>query len=460
MVEHIFHRYASMAHPSPTEVARSWRREGRVFPFFTADVDERRVRWVDAHCTRDEALAGYVLHADMVRRILTDVAYLGWRVCKGEVAIGEDGQPKACHEPLIEADLFWWCYDVLSQERPVWAPPRPASTVRSDSRYRPRQARSRPDGAVPFVASGRIRCVVHGTRYAPARKTTGTMELQCGSNARKIVEQGQDCPVVIASTVEQTICSAFVEHLAIDERDVRNLARLAHEYQTRQGSALAQLQRQAGEQQALYERAKRRALLIDVDDMAQEFLAEASKAWRAARDLEQRIAECRDSTLPSIQAWRAAERAAALAERIRLTFLEWPRQYQEPVIALALAEALLGHVSQKVLGLWMHWHGGMESCREIVRSHGQRLEWTTDEEAALRAWYGELTWEALCTMLPSRTRQSIEKYASRMGLTRQQGRATRAVAPVVVVGPPVRNTMATYGFPLGAQTNQLSARTT
>jgi hypothetical protein len=85
--EHIFARFAGMLHPSVVELARQWEREGLVFPFFGPEVDERQVRYMDAHCRRDERRGGYPLHFKTAQRILTDVSYLGWRVRAGACAL-------------------------------------------------------------------------------------------------------------------------------------------------------------------------------------------------------------------------------------------------------------------------------------------------------------------------------------------------------------------------------------
>jgi hypothetical protein len=59
------------------------------------------------------------------QRALSDVTYLGWRFRQGEIAwdVTADA-PLLCHEPLIDPDLFWYCFDHLFPERPSWAPQR------------------------------------------------------------------------------------------------------------------------------------------------------------------------------------------------------------------------------------------------------------------------------------------------------------------------------------------------
>ena len=121
VVEKVFQRFAGMIQPTVTELARSWLRDGLVWPFFGEDVDPRRIRWLDAHAKRDETLGGYPFNFRQAQKILTDVAYLGWRTRAGEVAREADGRPKECHAPLVEADLFWWCFDRVVGERPAWS---------------------------------------------------------------------------------------------------------------------------------------------------------------------------------------------------------------------------------------------------------------------------------------------------------------------------------------------------
>lgn len=452
VAEQGFRRFAGMAHPSPTELARLWRLDGLVFPFFGPEVDERRVRWVNAHCTRDEGCGGYPVHPDQVQRMLTDVAYLGWRVWGGEVARDEEGrQPKVCHQPLVDPDLFWWCHDALLPERPAWAPSRPPGRVAVGSGYRPRRARQARADEVLFLAPGRVRCVAHNTRYAAAQPGHGRRtQLLCVAQEGEVLPIGQHCPVAVAETVDAALCAAFAEQLTLDERDVRHLALIAHERAAQEGDVLAEMRRQLDEARRLFERAKRRALQVEDDVMAAEFMAEARGARRTIEELERHAEERREHASPSGGAWHLAERAATIAERIRATFPEWPRAAQERVLTLALAEAVLGRISERVLGLWMRWQGGQESRRELATSHGMRRVWTPEEEDALCRWYGVLPWPALAAMLPSRTPEAIGRYASRLGLTR--GDAVdmgKEVPPVVVVAPAAVNAMADYGFPMG-----------
>jgi len=68
VVEKVFQRFAGMIQPTVTELARSWLRDGLVWPFFGEDVDPRRIRWLDAHAKRDEMLGGILSTSDKLRR--------------------------------------------------------------------------------------------------------------------------------------------------------------------------------------------------------------------------------------------------------------------------------------------------------------------------------------------------------------------------------------------------------
>ena len=127
--EHLFRYFAQLPRPSLVEVVRHWERERLVWPFFGPEVDPRVVKAAGGNRVRDEELGGYRIDWPQVQNILTDVTYLGYRVRRGECAMDESGQPLVCHPPLVDADLFWWCFDQLVEERPSWPGIPPRTTV-------------------------------------------------------------------------------------------------------------------------------------------------------------------------------------------------------------------------------------------------------------------------------------------------------------------------------------------
>jgi len=450
VVEHVFRRFSRMPRPSVMELARTWEREGRVWPYFGPEVDERRVRILKQAAARSAGAEGYRFHYRQAQRILTDVTYLGWRVHRGEVAWDEVRHaPKVCHEPLVDDDLFWWCHDHIEPERPPFAPARPMSSAWAVSTYRPHHSHHAGSNGVPFLVPGRVRCAAHGSRYAAVHDADNGFRLCCPSLDKLLSDAAYTCPVVGVADVEQEVVAAFLEQLVLDERDVHHLAQLAARRGAEQPSAIVEFEKELAELRAGYERAKRRALQVEDDGVAADFLAEARTAKARTRELEQRLVDARRAQAPTKLAHQQAEQACDLARRIHATFAQWPRHAQAPVLAMALEGAVLGPVHRRLLGLYLRWQGGTESRREIVRALGQHIRWSSEEVEALRRYYDALTWEALRAMLPGRSADGIETHAQHLGLVRRRGRVIRsAVAPCIVRRPEITNLMASYGFQL------------
>ncbi len=166
--EHLFRYFAQLPRPSLVEVVRHWGRERLVWPFFGPEVDPRVVKAAGGNRVRDEVLGGYCVDWRQAQNILTDVTYLGYRVRRGECAADESGQPLLCHPPLVDAELFWWCFDRLVAERPSW-PGIPPRTTAVAPVARPRQPKGEPHrptaATTRFLAHGRVRCAVHGRAY-------------------------------------------------------------------------------------------------------------------------------------------------------------------------------------------------------------------------------------------------------------------------------------------------------
>lgn len=449
VVEHIFRIFARMPYPSTVEVARHWAREGLVWPFFGSEVDARRVRVVEKNCARDEARGGYQFHFRQAHLILTNVAYLGWRARAGELALDEAEQPRVCHEALVDPALFWWCYDHLIAERPAWIAEHlswaPSHTPISAGGYRPRPLRRRDPAAVPFLAPGRVRCAIHGNVLGTVTYPNGTTLLRCHGNDRFRLAS-EACSALSAAPVDEALCQAFLEQLTFDERDVRALAQVAERRTVdRQGQVL-DMRRQLEEQRAQLQRAKHLALQVGDDGLSGEFLEEARRAWHRIGALERDIAAAGASRDPSAEAWLLAARAATWGERIKATFLEWPREAQVPVLLLALEEGCLGRVDRRAFGVWLRWCGGAESRAIVPTKVDEFTPWSEAEREALRQNYGWLSWGALHAMFPGRTLPAMKREAGRLHLHRSAREAVIGVPPMVFPVPAAGNVMERYGF--------------
>jgi len=450
VVHHVFERFAAMVRPSVMELTRVWEREGRAWPFFGPEVDERRKRVLGQALTRSDGANGYRFHYRQAQHILTNVAYLGWCVHRGEVAWDyERSAPLICHEALVGSDLFWWCYDLVAGERPPWAPPRVSAQT---TYYRPHHSRRASPDEVWFLTPGRVRCVTHGSRYSASKEATGSVRLECPSYDRQTGETAYLCPVIAVAPVEAKLIDAFRAELRLDARDVAHLAQIAQRRQGQRAAATSLVQQELAKQRLLLERAKRRALQVDDDGMAAEFLDEARRARQRIRELEAQTAQADAKSAFGADALRQAERAETLSRRIWETFPDWPRAAQSRVLSLALNHAVIGPVHRHALGFYIQWQGGSVSRREMVRTLGQHVRWSADEEEAIRRYYDVLTWSALLAMLPFRSRESIETFARHRGIVRRRGRGVERVStpPLVVSRSPIENAMRAYGFPLAA----------
>jgi hypothetical protein len=447
VTNHVFQIFAAMPFPSVVEVARHWGSLGLVWPFFGPEVDPRRVRLLEGHCTRNEARGGYEFHFQQAHHILTDVAYLGWRTRSGQVAWDDEREePRICHAPLVEEELFWWCYDQLLAERPTWAPPQRTQVVQA---FRPRPARRRDPDRVSFLVPGRVRCAQHGNVMGVMLYPDDRPYLRCHGNDRLRLKEGT-CSAMLATSVEQMISETFLAQLALDEEDVRNLAHLAARRTSVHVDERDTLQRELAKQQQRYTRAKRLALDAGDEALANDFFAEACQARLTIAELEQQLAsQTKQMDVPT-SAWAKAEWMANIAERIRSTFLEWPRLAQERVLMLALHEGFLGRIDRRRMGLLLRWQGGAESRRELVSRVGLLTAWSEEEEEALRTYFHQLTWEALLRMLPNRTKDAIKREASRLELKRPRHELSDC-EPYTLAQPEPVNVMKPYGFPLGAR---------
>ncbi len=459
VAEEVFGRFVRMERPAVVALAQSWWRERLVWPFFGEEVDSRQVRWHDSKCQRDEACGGYHFEPRQAQTILTNVVYLGWMARRGEVASnGAASEPRVCHEPLVDPDLFWWCYDRILPERPPYAPARVGPAV---APYHPRRSFSRPEGDIPFLGQGVLRCAHHGKRLTSViqrdesrRGEYGRTFVRCwqtSSELRTTVQRGwTECPVVPAAEVDAALCEAFAEQLRLDGRDVdairEALARAAARRESCRPTRVVDLERQVAEQEIIFERAKH--LYLTAPDLAADVVEDMRRAKIALAELQARLEEVGAAANPPIAAWQAADRALGLAERISSTFLDWSRPAKGRVVGMALNTAVLGRVDRRMLGLWVRWQGGAESRRELARPNGHRRVWAAEEDAALRTHFHRLTRDALVAMLPGRAWPSIRFRAYELGLSRPKRGMFSAEVPLIVPGPPTPNEMAAYGFPV------------
>ena len=418
VTEHNFQVFAALPFPSVVEVARHWGRNGLVWPFFGPEVDPRRVRVVEAACTRNETLGGYEFHFQQAHNILTDVSYLGWRARAGHIAWDEECQaPRICHTPLVDEDLFWWCYDHLLTERPAWAPPRQTQFVQT---FRPRPSRRRRPELFSFLVPGRVRCAQHGNILGVMLYPGDKPFLRCHGNDRLRLASSA-CSAVLATSVEQAVCETFMEQLTLDEDDLRNLANLAARRGMSHEDEAASLQRELTEQRQRYTRAKRLGTWMLAMRRSQTIFSQrragAADHGRVSEQLTQ--PHCIERANPSPRHWaksgmdghdgrahpvhlsQSGRGRCASSECSPLHCMRIPRRIgltAEPGAAVTL-------------GRWRR-----AQRREMVSRVGLLTAWSEDEEQALRAYFHRLTWDALQRMIPAPDQRRDQTGSVALGL--------------------------------------------
>jgi hypothetical protein len=299
---------------------------------------------------------------------------------------------------------------------------------------------------VLFLAPGRVRCAVHGKPLNANLYGKSTILLSCHGNDHFRLDEPA-CSAFSARPVDEALVQIFTGQLTLDERDIRELARLAHQREQRDVALPGHLQMRLAEERARLERAKQLSMRAGDDDLAAEYLEEARKAKQTLRDLERELANVQAAQGPSARAWNVAEQAATLAERIRGTFAAWPRQAQMRVLVLALQQGILGRVNRYTFGLWLRWAGGAETRVVLAHKSGAFAAWTDEERAALHQYFGVLTWDAVQAMLPDRTPQAIRCEAHRLGLRRGAGPMLVTSTPAVFLAQRREMiTMLAHGF--------------
>ncbi len=286
---------------------------------------------------------------------------------------------------------------------------------------------------------------MHSTPLGAVSYPNGSVLLRCRGNDRFHVESATGS-ALSTSRVDDVIARSFIDQLVLDERDAQKLARIAERRERRNVPQPGDIQRQLVEQRTYLANAQLLAVRAGDEQLRAGFFAQAEEAVGAIRTLEQQLAMAQAEMVVSPRAWTIAEHAVALAERIRATFLEWPRPAQMRVLTLALQEEVLGRSGRYTFGLWLRWYGDSETRAEISTTVAQFTPWTEAERDALRQWYPRLTWDALMSMFPGRTQPAIKQEVGRLGLARPRGGPFVPVAPLVFPTPQATNEMEVYGF--------------
>ncbi len=310
VINEVFRYFASLPRLSLMAVAYHWEHDGLLWPFYGPEIDLRVKRVADASRKRDEVREGYPFNWRQTARILTDVNYLGWRARAGEVAWDQDRNvPRQCHPPLVDADLFWWCFDHVERERLPWMPPK-VTTVQPMSH--PRRPRDVVVGEVRLLIHGHVRCATHARTYAVKRAGDGRVLLQCNGGGNPLAGP-VGCPMPTTTVVDEAVARAFVEDaLTLDEEDVAGLARLLEQRARTKGHQEGQLRQEIQERQLLLKRATQLAMRETNERVAEELLEQARQLTQAIAVREAELATLLTVQAPSSQTWVRAQQTATV----------------------------------------------------------------------------------------------------------------------------------------------------
>jgi len=106
VVRYLFERYYALR-GDLQQLCRELDTQSAVFPFFGSEVDHRNIgRWY-----RREVAGGYRMTRNGLIILLTNPAYLGWWIVRGDIV------SRTNHQPLfqgVDEELFWYAFDRLS----------------------------------------------------------------------------------------------------------------------------------------------------------------------------------------------------------------------------------------------------------------------------------------------------------------------------------------------------------
>jgi hypothetical protein len=445
--DHIFGLFSRMPHPSFRGVVVAWEQMGICWPFFGPEVHPHVISKIAANYRVHPRLTGYELGRLQVRQMLTNVVYLGWMVRRGEVAWDVQlNAPKCCHEPLVDADLFWWCYDRVDDERPRWAPPRqgPSRVVT----FHP-AVKSRDDVPIFLLPSGKIRCVSHHVLYRgiPGKHATPVVNCHSGLNIQSDLGFEQ-CPTPRAPDVDAAVIRGFLDHLVLSDEDVAVFGRLVQRRLGGGPEELPRLRQRVAHLRVQYDNAMDAALQEVNRAVSADLMERVRQLKTDLTAMQEQLFQCEQAQGLTTQARLHLDKVVEVAERIRQTFPEWSRRAQQRVLTLALAQGVLGYVDVATIGLWLRWLGGRESRFELP--HVARWVWSPEAVEAFKQYYPILSASALSEMFPGRSKKALEAYGTHLKLKKTTKRLSELLqkAPVVFAGRQLSNQMEAYGFPL------------
>jgi hypothetical protein len=374
---------------TPTRVARYCQRNGIAFPPFPPELDTKANRKTFNTSKRDPDGSWPVTTA-RVRKIVTNPAYIGWKVWGGKIV------SKDAYEPIVDEHSFWKVQDV----------------------FKHRQSPKRDYDPLPLA--GVLYCGEHDEprrMYHANRKRAVDTVYRCRDHDLEI-----HCVSITSHILDDPIGEAVISQFAVPGIVERVLHKLAHEYD------------RTKEQAATYHREMTR-LNAEVDNLLGNLAAGVlgpEQLKRIDREVQQRlnrIQELADLESRPIGAVLGQPTPGQADIDLVKSFIanldkEWqtqPNGFKNAFLRLVLDRVVIWHKKEGTIRVRLFWRGGLEQELVIHQPHKKKRQpWTETELELMREYYETSTWDRLLAILPDRTWKAIKNMGAQMGMVREE----------------------------------------
>jgi DNA invertase Pin-like site-specific DNA recombinase len=369
----------AMRGKTPTQIVRYCANNGIAFPPFPPGLNTganlknfRRLRKNLDGC--------WPLTTSRARSILTNPAYIGWRIWGGEVIHRDD------HTPLVDEETFWAVQEQFN------------SCITRPKRDAP-----------PLPLAGILYCGAHD---APRRmlycnsKEGPSSSYQCRSH----YPDGHCCKIS-ANLLDGPVGEAVIRQCAYPEMA---------------GEVIAKLNEQSRHVKARKAASKRqiRTLETEVANLEKNFVRLELSSERASwieQEIQMRRSKISQIASSDREAERRNGRPAVTDIDIKLVkqFLSelhtaWddqPNSLKNTFLSIVLDRVVV-HRHKEHLDVEIYWQSGLVQ-KILVRRHHAKRSWTDEEDAILLKRFEESSIPELLGLLPGRSWSAIHQHARR-----------------------------------------------
>ncbi len=389
-----------------------------VFPFFGPEVDHRNIgRWY-----RREVAGGYRMTRGGLIILLTNPAYLGWWIVRGDIV------SRTNHQPLfqgVDEELFWYAFDRLSD----YTIEGTRNTAREGRKER-RCFYQRHTTDQIALLKNRISSPF-GTVYVHVEKTRSHYVIT--PSAKTIYKTGR--ATIDASEVDAAFLQRFFERLQ-ETHDFDQYRRWIVRETQKQDALIQQIHSQLAEidkqQEAILDETlavHTRLKEIENDEERAKAEKEAQPELERLRKRSHRLDALTldlSGKLPTVENNEALKKAKQFADfqtelaKIIPVWGKLPYDARREFVNLFVQEAVVTPVATHWLQLDVVWsHPKWEKDTIFVYRHrGGQSVWTEEEHNILKTQYSHAAKRDLLALLPQKSWFSIRVAASTLGLKR------------------------------------------